>query len=180
MNEPSGFTLNSAGKVVDVDPVGVIFNKAMPYEAAHMVVAAYLVGGFLDRVGLRDGDAPRAAQRRYHRLGFIIPFTVAAIFTPIQMAVGDTLARWVYNNEPIKFAAIELVPKTRATCPRRCSATSTRTGTEVEGGIPIPGLASILSDPADGTAPSSRDATRSRRRSSRRSPRRTSSTSRGT
>jgi cytochrome d ubiquinol oxidase subunit I len=28
------------------------------------------------------------------------------------MAVGDTVARWVYNNEPEKFAAIELVPKT--------------------------------------------------------------------
>ena len=25
----------------------MIFNNAMPYEAAHMLVAAYLVGGFL-------------------------------------------------------------------------------------------------------------------------------------
>src|SRR5215207_6098235 len=28
MNEPAGFDLNSAGKVVDVDPIAVIFNKA--------------------------------------------------------------------------------------------------------------------------------------------------------
>ena len=49
---------------------------------------------------------------RYYRLGFIIPFTVAAIAAPVQMAVGDTLARWVYNNQPAKFAAIELVPTT--------------------------------------------------------------------
>ncbi len=28
------------------------------------------------------------------------------------MGVGDALARWVYNDQPIKFAAIELVPKT--------------------------------------------------------------------
>ena len=27
------------------------------------------------------------------------------------MLVGDALARWVYNNEPVKFAAIELVPE---------------------------------------------------------------------
>ena len=54
----------------------------------------------------------RGRRDRYHRLGFLIPFTVAAIATPIQMLVGDTLARWVYNNEPTKFAAIELVPKT--------------------------------------------------------------------
>src|SRR3982751_3635219 len=68
MNEPAGFTLNSAGKVVSVDPASVIFNKAMPYESAHMVVAAYLVGGFLIAsvyaVGLLRGR-----NQRYYRLG---------------------------------------------------------------------------------------------------------------
>ncbi len=59
----------------------------------------------------------RGGDDRYHRLGFIIPFTVAAIATPVQMVVGDTLARWVYQNEPIKFAAIELVPKTKSDVP---------------------------------------------------------------
>src|SRR6476619_1216783 len=47
MNEPGGFTLNLAGKIVDTDPWAVIFNKAMPLMSAHMVVAAYVVGGFL-------------------------------------------------------------------------------------------------------------------------------------
>jgi cytochrome d ubiquinol oxidase subunit I len=151
MNEPAGFTLNSAGKIVDVDPAGVIFNKAMPYEAAHMVVAAYLVGGFLIAsvyaVGLLRGR-----NQRYYRLGFIIPFTVAAIFTPIQMAVGDTLARWVYENEPRKFAAIELVPKTESDVPETLFGHLDSSGTKVEGGIPIPGFASFLSDPSDGTS----------------------------
>src|SRR5829696_2789343 len=30
MNQPAGFTLDSAGKIVSVDPLDVIFNKAMP------------------------------------------------------------------------------------------------------------------------------------------------------
>ncbi len=47
MNAPEGFTLNRQGEVVDVDPWKVIFNDAMPLMAAHMVVAAYVVGGFL-------------------------------------------------------------------------------------------------------------------------------------
>ena len=106
-----GSRSNSAGEVVDVDPLAVIFNDAMPLQALHMLVAAYLVGGFLVASVYAVGML-RGRRDRYHRLGFIIPFTVAAIATPIQMAVGDTLARWVYNNEPIKFAAIELVPKT--------------------------------------------------------------------
>jgi cytochrome d ubiquinol oxidase subunit I len=148
MNEPAGFTLNSAGKVVDVDPGAVIFNKAMPYESAHMVVAAYLVGGFL--ISSVYAVAMLKGRRdRYHRLGFLIPFTVAAIATPVQMAVGDTLARWVYNNEPAKFAAIELVPKTESDVPETLLGHLNSNGT-VSGGIPIPGLASWLSDPSDG------------------------------
>src|SRR6185436_1480738 len=42
MNSPSGFTLNSSGEVVSVDPLAVIFNDAMPLMAAHMVIAAYV------------------------------------------------------------------------------------------------------------------------------------------
>jgi cytochrome d ubiquinol oxidase subunit I len=148
MNEPSGFTLDSAGKVTDVDPLAVIFNDAMPYEAAHMLVAAYLVGGFLVASVYAFGML-KGRRDRYHRLGFIIPFTVAAIATPVQMAVGDTLARWVYNNEPVKFAAIELVPETESDVPETLFGRLNSDG-DVTGGIPIPGLASWLSDPSTG------------------------------
>ena len=108
MNSPQGVTLDSAGKVTDVDPMGVIFNDAMPLMAAHMVVAAYLVGGFMVASVYAVGML-RGRTDRYHRLGLIIPFTVAAIATPVQMGVGDGLARWVYDNQPTKFAAIEMV-----------------------------------------------------------------------
>jgi len=150
MNEPAGFTLNEAGEIVDVDPLEVIFNDAWPYEASHMLVAAYLVGGFLVAsvyaVGMLKGR-----RDRYHRLGFLIPFTVAAIATPIQMLVGDTLARWVYNNEPTKFAAIELVPETDSDVPETLLGRLDSDG-NVSGGIAIPGLASWLSDPGTGTS----------------------------
>ena len=150
MNQPQGFTLNSNGDIVDVDPLEVIFNKAMPLQGLHMLVAAYLVGGFMVAsvyaVGMLKGR-----RDRYHRVGFLIPFTVAAIATPIQMGVGDTLARWVYNNEPVKFAAIELVPETESDVPETLLGRLQSDG-DVVGGIPIPGLASWLSDPSDGTS----------------------------
>ena len=150
MNEPAGFTLNSAGKVVDVDPWGVIFNKAMPLQSLHMLIAAYLVGGFLIASVYAWGML-RGRRDRYHRIGFLIPFTVAAIAMPFQMLVGDEMARWVYNNEPVKFAAIEMVPKTATDVPETLFGHLNDKG-EVVGGIAIPGLASILSDPADGTS----------------------------
>jgi len=150
MNEPGGFTLNNAGTVVDVEPLSVIFNKAMPLQALHMLIAAYLVGGFLI-ASVYAGAWLRGKRDRYHRLGFIIPFTIAAIAAPVQMLVGDQLARWVYDNEPTKFAAIELVPETSTDVPETLLGHLNSDGT-VSGGIAIPGLASILSDPATGTS----------------------------
>jgi cytochrome d ubiquinol oxidase subunit I len=143
-------TLDSSGMVVGVDPVAVIFNDAMPLMAAHMVVAAYLVGGFLIASVYATGML-RGRRDAYHRLGFIIAFTVAAIATPIQMGVGDGLARWVYSNQPIKFAAIEMVPQTSSDVPETLLG-HLSSSDQVVGGIPIPGLASWLSDPKTGKA----------------------------
>ena len=150
MNSPEGFTLNSDGEVIDVDPWEVIFNDAMPLMAAHMVIAAYVVGGFLVASVYAVGML-RGRRDRYHRLGFLIPFSVAAVAIPLQMAVGDSLARWVYNNQPTKFAAIELVPETESDVPETLLGRLNSDG-EVTGGIRIPGLASWLSDPSDGTS----------------------------
>jgi cytochrome d ubiquinol oxidase subunit I len=93
----------------------------------------------------------RGRTDRYHRMGFIIGFTVAAIATPVQMGVGDALARWVFVNQPTKFAAIEMVPKTSSDVPEVLLGHLNSDG-QVVGGIPIPGLASILSDPSTGTS----------------------------
>jgi cytochrome d ubiquinol oxidase subunit I len=136
--------------VVDVDPIGVIFNDSMPLQAAHMLIAAYMVGGFLVASVYATGML-RGRRDRYHHVGFVIAFTVAAVMTPIQLGVGDTLARWVYNNQPAKFAAIELVPETASDVPETILGRLNEDGT-VSGGIPIPGFASWLSDPSTGTA----------------------------
>jgi len=63
--------------------------------------------------------------------------------------VGDSLARWVYTNQPVKFAAIELVPTTGSDVPETLLGRLTANDS-VSGGIPIPGLASWLSDPSTG------------------------------
>jgi cytochrome bd ubiquinol oxidase subunit I len=107
MNQPGGFTL-SHGRVVAVDVWRVFLNRAAAYETPHMILAAYMVVGF----GVASVYAVgflRGRRDRYHRLGFAIPFTLAAICTPIQILVGDTAARAVEHDQPIKFAAMEYV-----------------------------------------------------------------------
>jgi cytochrome bd ubiquinol oxidase subunit I len=110
MNQPDGFTVRD-GRVVDVDPWGVIFNDAFWYEALHMLLAAYMVAGFVV-AGVYAVGLLRGRSDRYHRLGMAIPLTVAAIVTPLQIFVGDVAAREVARNEPAKFAALEMVTET--------------------------------------------------------------------
>lgn len=143
MNAPGGYTLRN-GKVVDVDPLKVIFNGAFWHESVHMLLAAYIVAGFLV-AGVYAAAMLRGRRDRYHRIGFLIPFTVAAIAMPFQFAVGDAAARWVFNNEPVKFAAIELVPKTTRNAPETVGGYATADGRVHQPKISIPGIASFLS-----------------------------------
>ena len=84
MNQPQGFTLVN-GEVTDVEPLKVIFNPAVPYEVPHMILAAYLVTGFLVASVYAVGML-RGRRDRHHRLGLLIPLTVAAIATPLQFS----------------------------------------------------------------------------------------------
>ena len=150
MNSPQGFVLDESGAITSVDPIAVIFNPAMPLHSAHMIIAAYVVGGFLVASVYATGML-KGRLDRYHRVGFIIAFSVGAVFMPIQMGVGDGLARWVYNNQPVKFAAIELVTETSNDVPEIILGYLNEDGT-VTGGFPSPGLASWLSNPSTGTS----------------------------
>jgi cytochrome d ubiquinol oxidase subunit I len=141
MNQPQGFTLDAAGNVTDVDPLKVAFNPAVPYEVPHMILAAYLVAGFLVASVYAVGML-RGRRDRHHRLGLLIPLTVAVIVTPIQFAVGDTAARAIADDQPIKFAAMECVQQTDTHVPEYIYGRCTSEG--VKGGIKIPGFDSFL------------------------------------
>ena len=110
MNQPSGFTLVH-GRITHVDPWAVVFNPATPYEVPHMILAAYMVTGFLV-AGVYATGLLRGRNDRYHRLGFLVPFTLAGIAAPIQVVFGDSVARAIAKQQPVKFAAMELVDHT--------------------------------------------------------------------
>jgi cytochrome bd ubiquinol oxidase subunit I len=141
MNQPQGFDLNSAGEVTNVRPLEAIFNPATGYEFFHMWLAAYMVTGFLIASVYAVGML-RGRRNRYHRLGFLIPFTVAAIATPIQLFVGDTAARAVADDQPAKFAAFECVYESGDNQTEHIGGICT--DGEVKGSIGIPGLDSLL------------------------------------
>ena len=115
MNSPAGYTLRH-GKITSVDPVSVFFNASTPYETAHMVLAAYMVTGFVV-AGVYAVGLLRGRRDRYHRLGFAVPFTLAGIAAPLQVMMGDIIARFIAHNQPVKFAAMEYVSRTTRDAP---------------------------------------------------------------
>src|SRR5829696_4326650 len=141
INQPGGFTLGPDGSVTSVDLWKVIFNDAVPYEVPHMILAAYIVTGFLVASVYAVGML-RGRRDRHHRLGLLIPFTVAAIAAPIQFAVGDTAARAIAEDQPVKFAAMECVQTTHRNVTEYIFGICTDDG--VKGGIGIPGFDSFL------------------------------------
>ena len=141
MNQPQGFTLNGAGEVIDTDPLAVLVNPATGSEVPHMILAAYMVAGFLVAsiyaVGMLKGR-----RDRLHRLGLLIPLTIACIATPIQLFVGDTAAREVADHQPAKFAGMECIQETGPNQTEWVGGICTDDG--VKWGIGIPDLDSFL------------------------------------
>ena len=140
MNKPGGFTFRD-GRIVTVSPGKVFFNGAFWYEMLHMLLAAYIVAGFMVASVYAVGML-RGRTSRYHRLGFLISFVTAAIAVPLQIVVGDTIARYVYDSEPAKFSAIELLPTTGQHVPETLGGILV--DGRIRGGLRIPDGASLL------------------------------------
>ncbi len=117
MNQPQGFKLVD-GRVTDVKPLTAMLNPATPPQAAHLVVASLMVCGFLV-ASVYAVPLLRGSRERYHRLGFALPFTMAAALAPVQLLIGDWASRFVSDNQPLKFAAMEGIEHTEAGVPFR-------------------------------------------------------------
>ncbi|MFE2696484.1 cytochrome ubiquinol oxidase subunit I [Streptomyces mirabilis] len=142
MNTPRGFTLDASGRPRNVNVRQAVFTPMFGPEYWHFVVGVVLTAGYVV-AGVYAVGLLRGRRDRYHRLGFTLPFTVAAILTPVQFVLGDSIARSVFHKQPVKFAATELVWKTDTHVPEYLFGRLHADGS-VSGGIKIPQLDSVL------------------------------------
>jgi cytochrome bd ubiquinol oxidase subunit I len=110
MNTPRGFELVD-GRAVNVDPIAGMFNPSTASQTVHMLLAAVMVSAF-GTASVYAVGMLRGRRDRYHRLGLLIPLTVGAIATPIQIGVGDWIANVVAEHQPVKLAAMEGLGRT--------------------------------------------------------------------
>ncbi|MDQ1658365.1 MAG: cytochrome bd ubiquinol oxidase subunit [Cryptosporangiaceae bacterium] len=105
MQTPSGFRMVN-GKLTDPDPWGALFNPSAFSHGVHMIVAAVMVTGFCVASVYAAGML-RGRRDAYHRYGLLIPLTVASVAAPLQVLVGDWIAKSVAEHQPGKLAALE-------------------------------------------------------------------------
>lgn len=110
MQQPQGFELVD-GRVVDASPWEAMFNPATPHQTVHMILAAFMVSGFLVAT-VYAAALLRGKRDSYHRRAFALSFAFAAIATPVQIGVGDWAAHSVAEHQPVKLAAMEGVFET--------------------------------------------------------------------
>ena len=97
MNHPAGFRL-VRGEAVDVHPVHALFgNTYLWHELVHMYLAGYIVTGFVV-AGAYAIARLRGRWGRYERTALVVPLTIAALASPVQVLVGDWAARDVAES----------------------------------------------------------------------------------
>jgi cytochrome bd ubiquinol oxidase subunit I len=141
MNTPGGVDVQ-AGRVVDIDAIAVLFPRALGYEFWHFVIAIYMTAGFAV-ASVYAASWVRGRRDQYVRLAFAVPFTIAAALTPVQLVVGDLSARALAEDQPQKFAAMEVTWTTRDHNPEVILGWLDGSG-EVHLGIGVPSLNSWL------------------------------------
>jgi cytochrome d ubiquinol oxidase subunit I len=141
MNHPTGFDYVN-GEAVNVEPWSALFGNAyFWHEFVHMYIAGFIVTGFV-LAGVYAWGALRGRFGRYERTALAIPLAVAALAAPVQVVVGDWVARDVADKQPVKLATIEGLGQTTAGAP--LTLLGWYDGEDVVGGIEIPKLLSFL------------------------------------
>jgi cytochrome d ubiquinol oxidase subunit I len=99
-----------------------------------MILAALLCTGFgvaavYAVAMLRD---PAKTRDAYHRRGLAVGLALGAAVAPVQVIVGDWAVRAVADQQPVKLAALEALPRTGSAAPLRV------------GPVEVPGALSVL------------------------------------
>ena len=142
MNTPAGFTLVNE-QVTQIDPIAAMLNPATLHEVLHMTLAAYVATGFAV-AAVHAYFFLKNRQSTFHRLALGIALTVACIAIPLQIASGDFSAKSVARLQPAKFAALESHFETGAGAPIILGGIPNEATQQVEYGLKIPYLLSLL------------------------------------
>jgi cytochrome d ubiquinol oxidase subunit I len=142
MNAPRGFTMRD-GVVIDVDPIAAMTGPTAAVQIVHMLLAAYMVTGFLVAAFYACvlWNKPTCL---YSRRAMLLALWMGTLASFPQGLAGDWAAKTVARTQPIKLAAMEGQFKTETGAPLRIGGWPDTTTRETNYDIEIPYALSIL------------------------------------
>ncbi|MFI4874092.1 MAG: cytochrome ubiquinol oxidase subunit I [Blastopirellula sp. JB062] len=149
MNCPQGFQLDADGNLLDVQPWTAMLNPATGAQTTHMIVAAYMVTGFLV-ASFYAWEILRGRNTLYQRRCLTLGVIMGGVCALAQGPVGHWAAQVVAVTQPVKLAAMEGQWKTETYAPLRIGGLPDVEARETRYAIEIPGMLSFLAfdDPA--------------------------------
>ncbi len=135
--------MQSPAGIDDPDPWIAFRSPAFPYQAVHMALAAYLSVAFL-LAGIHAAGLLRSPGSALHRKALKIALAFAIPLAPLQLVSGDLSAKYVADDQPIKFAAMEAHFRTAERAPLHVGGLPDVEARELRGALPLPGFLSFL------------------------------------
>jgi cytochrome d ubiquinol oxidase subunit I len=142
MNSPAGFRLEG-GAITQVDPLAAALNPSVSTEDPHMLFSAYTVTGFLVAAVYAAGIL-RGRRDAAHRRGLALGLAVGVVAIAVAGFFGDASARFVYQAQPAKFAAMEGVFHTERGAPVTLGGLALPSQRRIVLGVSIPHALSLL------------------------------------
>jgi len=142
MNSPAGFRLEN-GAITQVDPLAAALNPSVGTEDPHMLFSAYTVTGFLVAAVYAAGML-RGRRDTAHKRGLALGMAMGVVAIALTGFFGDASARFVYQAQPVKFAAMEGVFETQRGAPITIGGVVLPSQQRVVGGLEIPYALSLL------------------------------------
>lgn len=139
MNTPQGFVMKE-GRIISAYPIQAMFNPATWAQTIHMIVAAYLVTGFLVAC-VYAWPILKGRGKPWHKKAMMLGLVTGAALAPVQIFVGHETAHVVAATQPVKFAAMEGQFKTESGAPLRIGGIPdekegvTKFAVEIPGGL---------------------------------------------
>lgn len=147
MQTPAGYHVVGEGltaRAEIVDFWAMVFNPSSVDRLVHAVIGAWLAGAFLV-ISVSAYYILKGRHLDFAKRSLKVGLIVSAIACVLQLISGDSSARGVARNQPMKLAALEGVYQTQQGAPLLIFGLPNKTEERVDYAIGIPKLLSLIS-----------------------------------
>ena len=144
MQQPVGFEM-IGDRVTNTDPIAVFKQPLWFFMAWHSTMACYVSVAFAV-AGWYAWRILRGQRDEIARTALLVAMAVGGVSALLAPLSGDSLAKYVFRTQPVKFAAMEGQFETQRRAPLRLGGWPDEEAGVTRGAIEIPGALSFMAN----------------------------------